>query len=158
MAPRSRQSGRKAMGSNTVALMGLAAEPESASAEACRRLAEFFRPWTAKELAREFGCSPRTAECWKIGQWPGSRHEHAIVQRFGRAWLDFVYAPLLPAEDRAVGAQLAEIEGRLAAVRVSIEETEGQEKGVVHGAVAVAPARALAAPSGPEAGAAADRG
>lgn len=144
------------MGSNTVALLGLAADPESPSAQACQRLVEFFKPYQAKELARLFACSPKTAEAWKQGQWPGSRHQHAIVAHFGRAWLDFVFAPLLPGEDRALAAQLAEIEGRLAAVRASIEDIEG--KGAGHGAVAgtAAPAGAVAAQAGAARGAVAN--
>lgn len=130
------------MGSNTIGLLGLAAAPDSPSAQACRRLIEFFRPYQAKELARIFDCSPRTAESWKRGNWPGSRHEHAIVAHFGRAWLDYVYGPLLPAEDRALSAQLAEIEGRLAAVRTTVETIERGDHGAV--AVGTGPARALA--------------
>lgn len=146
------------MGSNTVALLGLAADPESPSAQACQRLVEFFKPYQAKELARLFACSPKTAEAWKQGQWPGSRHQHAIVAHFGRAWLDFVFAPLLPGEDRALAAQLTEIEGRLAAVRVTIQEIESQSEGAGHGAVAgtAAPAGAVAAPAGAARGAVAD--
>ena len=132
------------MGSNTITLLGLAADPESASARACQRLVEFFRPYQAKELARIFDCSPRTAEGWKRGNWPGSRHEHAIVAHFGRAWLDYVYGPLLPAEDQALSAQLAEIEGRLAAVRTTVETIERGDHGAGAVAVGTGAARALA--------------
>lgn len=146
------------MGVNTISLLSAASDPDSASAEACRRIADFFRPYPAKELARMFNISPKTAQTWRQGQWPIARHQHAIVQRFGRAWLDWVYGPLLPAEDRALSAQLTEIEGRLAAVRVTIQEIESQSEGAEHGAVAgtAAPTGALAAPAGAARGEVAD--
>lgn len=143
------------MGSNTIALLGLGADPEHPSAQACQRLVEFLAPYQAKELARLFDCSPRTAESWKRGSWPGSRHEHAIVQHWGRAWLDYVYGPLLPAEDRALAAQLAEIEGRIAAVRASVETIEGEADGTGALGRGVAPLRPPAAAAGAAPGAAA---
>lgn len=54
---------------------------------------------SAKEVARQFGASPRTVEGWRDGGPPLVRHLVLAVGLWGRPFLEEVFAPLLTADD-----------------------------------------------------------
>jgi len=54
---------------------------------------------SAKEVARQFGASPRTVEGWREGGPPLVRHLVLAVGLWGRPFLEEVFAPLLAADD-----------------------------------------------------------
>lgn len=111
-------------------LLGAAAGPGSAADAVGGRIALWLSRWQAKEIARLFGVEPRTAKSWRQGCLPQMRHLVAMVDRWGVAFLDDVFAPVLgdlPADLRlervqrdldaiqADLAQLARIAARTAA-------------------------------------------
>lgn len=59
------------------------------------RLSAFLRRRTtsAKSLAREIDCDPRTAENLLSGTWPGARHWLGIVRAFGHDVTEAVFHP-----------------------------------------------------------------
>lgn len=59
------------------------------------RLSGFLRSRrsTAKGLARDIGCDPRTAENFLAGHWPNARHWLGIVAAFGPDVVEAVFDP-----------------------------------------------------------------
>ena len=84
------------------------------------RLAEYVRPYPAKNLARWVGCTEKTADAFRRGEsWPNARHWRLIVQHFGRDILAAVFEPeidetlaRLRREERELRERLHEIEAR----------------------------------------------
>ncbi|WGM47679.1 hypothetical protein KOAAANKH_02561 [Brevundimonas sp. NIBR10] len=78
------------------------------------RLRRFLRPRvTAKALARQIDCDPRTAQNILAGHWPSARHWLNIVQAFGKDVTEAVFHPddaaaRLEQEVQALERQLAE--------------------------------------------------
>lgn len=74
-----------------------------------------------KRIARDFNVSPETAKGWLNGQRPNGRHFDAMVQRWGRQFLAFVYpvsAEQHYAELEEIAVRLARLEGRVDAQMV----------------------------------------
>lgn len=91
-----------------------------------------------KRIARDFDVSPDTVKGWLNGSRPAGRHFDAMVKKFGREFLRFVYPAT--ADDRAtelseirdIAARLARIEERVNAPMVGrdtagLASTEGAE-------------------------------
>ena len=57
------------------------------------------RTASAKHLAREIGCDPRTAEGFRAGRhWPQAKHWAGLIATFGRDLTDAVFHPSEAAE------------------------------------------------------------
>lgn len=78
---------------------------------------------TAKEVVRDFqhaghSVDERTAKAWTQGAMPINRHLMALIQIYGRPFLDAISAPaLMPAEERAIDDRLQRIEDELRRIR-----------------------------------------
>lgn len=80
------------------------------------RFTAWARRWPAKELARRFDVSVKTAESWHAGRGlPQGRHMTAMVAEWGEAFLAYVYAPVL--EDQALDRRLEAVEAVIADLR-----------------------------------------
>ena len=86
------------------------------------RIAEWLRPYQYKEVARLFDVKPRTACAWKAGNPPQFRHLTAMVDRWGAAFLEYVFAPVLQETDASVETRLESIERSMAVLRGEIRE------------------------------------
>ena len=97
---------------------GLAAEPGE-------RLAAWLQPMSAKALAVEFEVDWRTSERWKAGQLPGFRHFAAMVDRWGAAFVEHVFAPALLADrDVALDRRLERAMAELATLRADLHDLD----------------------------------
>lgn len=67
------------------------------SADPDERLKDWVRQWPAKQVACDIGAEVRTVHSWRQGQWPAGQHLKAMVARWGRPFLDFIF----PAPDAA---------------------------------------------------------
>lgn len=101
------------MSAATIALLQQAGDPDSPVAEVGGRLAVWLRDWPAKVLARTIGVSVRTAESWKAGQVPQFRHLLAMVDLWGEGFLDYLFAPVLEAQESSVAHQITRIRASL---------------------------------------------
>ncbi|WP_026986539.1 hypothetical protein [Fodinicurvata fenggangensis] len=101
------------MSAATIALLQQAGDPDSPVAEVGGRLAIWLRDWPAKVLARTIGVSVRTAESWKAGQVPQFRHLLAMVDLWGEGFLDYLFAPVLEAQESSVAHQITRIRASL---------------------------------------------
>lgn len=86
-------------------------------------LAGFFRDHSAKALARITGAGVQTAEGWKKGKWPQSRHMVALTSYFGTAFLDAVFAPVCTAE-APLARRIARVEADLQSIKKEISDAE----------------------------------
>ena len=59
------------------------------------RVSMWVREYSAKDLAKMFGASERTARGWRDGNMPQNIHIIAMAQRWGMNFLEDVYAPVL---------------------------------------------------------------
>jgi hypothetical protein len=78
------------------------------------------RTSSAKDLARQIGCDPRSAESYRAGRyWPQAKHWPAIVAAFGRDVTEAVFHPEAAAErlEREVKELERQAEERRAALR-----------------------------------------
>lgn len=76
---------------------------------------------SAKGLAREIGCDPRTAENLLTGTWPNARHWLGIVRAFGHDVTEAVFHPQdavarLESEVERLERELADTRARAAEV------------------------------------------
>lgn len=72
----------------------------------------------AKLIAREFDCDERTAKAWLAGEPPQlHRHWHAMVGKWGKAFLAFVYQPFDWSAQLEIEARLDALEQEAAALR-----------------------------------------
>ncbi len=55
------------------------------------RLRQFVSQWPAKQVARDTGAGLRTVNGWRQGNWPAGQHLKAMVARWGRPFLDYVF-------------------------------------------------------------------
>lgn len=83
------------------------------------RLRAFLRQrrLSAKGLAREIGCDPRTAENILSGTWPGARHWLGLIRAFGDDVVEAVFHPAdaverLELEAERLARELAETRAR----------------------------------------------
>ena len=94
------------------------------------RIAQWIRPYEAKELANLFGVEPRTAQTWRRGNMPQGRALVAMTRRWGAEFLEFIFAPVLAESDLDLEARLESIERQLATLRGEIRETNfGKDHG-----------------------------
>ena len=95
----------------------------------------------AKLLARDFQCSPHTAKKWLLGEQPSNKHLNMMAQRWGKAFLAFIYEPIVgPWRDYAMDAELDDLKARIAAIEQEfLHEPIGAPTGAVVGATADIP-------------------
>ena len=110
------------------------------AAEPGERMAAWLRPMTAKALAAEFSVDWRTAERWRAGQLPAFGHFARMVDRWGVAFVSYVFEPSLLADrDVALNARLERIAAELATVQEDIRANhtdDGRGAGALAGATA----------------------
>lgn len=110
--------------------MGRGTEKMSAVAlEVGQRTAHWLKQrWpvdTAKYLAREFDLSVRTAEGYCAGGVPSNRVWHAMVARWGKAFVAFIYEPHFDwAEQARLEVEIETIQARLDAVREKVRSRD----------------------------------
>lgn len=82
------------------------------------RLAEYFRPYPAKVLARTIDCTESAAENYRLARtWPNARHWRAIVRAFGRDVIACVFDPEIDDVLARLRREEAQLETRLAEAR-----------------------------------------
>ena len=81
------------------------------------RLAEYFRPYPAKVLARTIDCTESTAENFRLARtWPSARHWRLIVQAFGRDVISAVFMPEIDDNLARLEREARQLENRLAEI------------------------------------------
>lgn len=81
------------------------------------RLAEYFRPYPAKVLARTIDCTESTAENFRLARtWPSARHWKLIVQAFGRDVLAAVFEPEITSTVARLEREALQLEKRHAEI------------------------------------------
>ena len=95
------------------------------------RLANWLRPYQAKELARMFGVEARTAKNWRGGKYPQMRHLILMAERWGVAFLEDIFEPVLSETDISLSRRLERIEAdaRRLKQEMEIEENNGAHFG-----------------------------
>jgi hypothetical protein len=89
------------------------------------RIAQWITRETEKDAARAFGVSQRTVKSWRAGQLPQMRHLMAMASRWGEAFLEDVFAPLL-SDKTSLGDRLLRLESEIAAIRRQVDvDTRG---------------------------------
>jgi hypothetical protein len=91
----------------------------------------------AKLIAADLGCSPKTAENWLAGHWPGSRHWAAIVGRFGADVLDAVFGPDIDQTRARLLAEVRKLEEELESKRAGLRKAGGAVAGDPSGLAAL---------------------
>jgi len=90
------------------------------------RLAEYFRPYPAKVLARTIDCTESTAENFRLARsWPSARHWRLIVQAFGRDVIACVFEPEINDTVARLEREAAQLEERLHEVRKRARQAAG---------------------------------
>ncbi|MBK1640252.1 hypothetical protein CKO24_14525, partial [Rhodothalassium salexigens DSM 2132] len=93
------------------------------------RLADWLRSYDYKTVAAMFPpTAPQTAKRWKAGSLPQVPHMAAMVERWGRPFVDHVFEPLLgdvPLERRAerIEADMRQLRKDLAHVDAATQRT-----------------------------------
>lgn len=82
-----------------------------------QRLRDWLNDKPAKVLARQYNVSVKTAESWKAGNPPQFRHLLAMVDHWGAAFLEHLFAPVLEKDD-------ATVEREIETLRRSLETLE----------------------------------
>lgn len=87
------------------------------------------RSRNAKELARQIGCDPRSAEGYRAGRyWPQAKHWPGIVAAFGADVTEAVFHP-----ERAAARleqEVRTLEQQLAEKRAALIDVQGDRLGV----------------------------
>lgn len=99
-----------------------------------KMLGEFVRSRTssAKDLARQIGCDPRSAEGYRAGRyWPQAKHWAGLVAAFGRDVTEAVFHPEQAAA--RLEKEVADLERQLSERRAALL--------VASGALSFAPSR-----------------
>jgi hypothetical protein len=86
-----------------------------------KRIAQWVAREAEKDAARAFGVSQRTVKSWRAGQLPQMRHLMAMATRWGEAFLEDVFGPLMP-ERSSLGERLLRLESEIAAIRRQIDD------------------------------------
>lgn len=68
-------------------------EPCEVGARVSSHLRVLYPRDAAKSIARDFGVGVDTAKGWLSGRPPANRHMTRMVARWGKTFLDYVYAP-----------------------------------------------------------------
>lgn len=91
------------------------------------RLAEYFRPYPAKVLARTIDCTESTAENFRLARtWPSARHWKLIVQAFGRDVISAVFMPEIDNTVARLEREARVLEERLHEVRKRARQASGR--------------------------------
>lgn len=105
---------------------------------------EYERP-RAKLIANDFSVDDRTAKSWLKTGKVSPAHWHAMVQRWGRRFIAFVYEPEFDwARQMLLADELERAEARLAELRLKLEGNTdaaslvGEVRAVAHGTPAQA--------------------
>ena len=93
------------------------------------RLAGWMRPHSAKELARMFDVEPRTAKGWRVGCLPQVRHLVRMTQRWGSAFLNDVFSPVLAEPDISTRFRIERIEHELAHLKETLNDDVRKNNG-----------------------------
>lgn len=94
------------------------------------RLAEYFRPYPAKVLARTIDCTESTAENFRLARtWPSARHWKLIVQAFGRDVLAAVFDPEINDVLARLNREQRQLEERLDEIRTRARKAAGDLEG-----------------------------
>ena len=118
---------------------------QSTDPDLSEMLGAFLRQRTqsAKHLARQIGCDPRTAEGFRAGRhWPQAKHWTRIVVAFGRDVTEAVFHP--DAARARLAEEVRELEAKLAERRAALGVVGEEGR-----SFAARPARAVAPPDGP---------
>lgn len=90
------------------------------------RLAEYFRPYPEKVLARTINCTERTAKHFRNGtSWPTARHWKLIVKAFGRDVISCVFMPEIDDTLARLEREARQLEERLHEVRKRARQASG---------------------------------
>jgi hypothetical protein len=90
------------------------------------RLAEYFRPYPAKVLAKTIDCTESTAENFRLARsWPCARHWKCIVRAFGRDVLAAVFMPEIDDNLSRLEREAAQLEERLSEIRKRARQASG---------------------------------
>ena len=95
----------------------------------------------AKLAARDFECSPHTAKKWLLGERPANKHLDMMAKRWGKAFVAFIYEPIVgPWRHYAMDQELEDLKSRIAAIeREFAHEPIGAPARAVVGATADIP-------------------
>lgn len=81
----------------------------------------------AKDIARGEGVALNTAKQWLLGKLPENRHMAAMAQRFGQAFVAFVYEPVCgPMRIAVLDSELQDIKQRLGRLQQDIDDATGR--------------------------------
>jgi len=104
----------------------------------------------AKELARQIGCDPRTAEGFRAGRyWPQAKHWIGIVHAFGKDVTEAVFHP--DAATLRLAKELRDLEDVLARKRADLRQAESDAARLakVRGRIQNRPSEDLTRPPAP---------
>lgn len=101
---------------------------EKIGARVAEWLRQVYERDAAKRIAADFGVSPNTAKSWLAGAMPANSHIAALVARFGREFLAFVFEPVLgPWPEAVYEARLEAVEKEAAALRRALNGGDNGE-------------------------------
>lgn len=89
-------------------------------------LKQAFGPNAAKLIAAEFGVAVDTAKGWLAGHMPANKHMIRLKQRFGGAFVAFVYEPFEWSRAYDLRARLDDLRGRLDELTTILDQAEGR--------------------------------
>lgn len=103
------------------------------------------RRWPAKELSRDFGVAIQTAKKWRLGlEMPAGRHLVAMAERWGQAFLDHAFAPVL--DDLSLDRRLEALEASFALIRQDLCHDDAATPPAPYHGVAAPEVRGVARP------------
>jgi len=90
------------------------------------RISEWLkREGSAKEIGRLVGASPRTVEAWhEEDGHPGFGHLCRMVDVWGAAFLDYVFAPALAESDASLDRRLANVALQISVIRAELNDED----------------------------------
>lgn len=68
---------------------------------------------SSKRVARDFACSPNTVKKWLAGARPENKHFDAMFNKWGTAFLSYVYGLAEPWSESAMEQELDDLRARL---------------------------------------------
>lgn len=98
-----------------------------------KRIAQWVTQETEKDAARAFGVSLRTVKSWRAGQLPQMRHLMAMAARWGEAFLEDVFAPLMT-DTPTLTDRLSRLELEIASIRRQVDDDSRNGRGPGGGA------------------------
>ncbi|OWJ67431.1 hypothetical protein [Inquilinus limosus] len=88
-------------------------------------LRSLYPKHAAKRLATDFGVEEVTARGWLAGKRPSNRHMDRMFARWGRAFFDFLYAPIAGATD--IDSRLDRVAADVAALQAELRRARDAE-------------------------------